>query len=132
MKEPGRAPVYMALYPELAKIARSHGYALAIHGSCNRDLDLVCVPWADTVSHPQMVVDEIIRTFDIRQIGTPFRMKYQRLCYTISIGHGECAIDLSFVGLPVEWLAGVKVDDRAVGSYVISKGVSHFRLFNAG
>ena len=38
MKDPSYAPTYCALYPALANIARSHGYALAIHGTLGRDV----------------------------------------------------------------------------------------------
>jgi hypothetical protein len=30
MRDPNYAPVYCALYPELAEIAREHGYAMSI------------------------------------------------------------------------------------------------------
>ncbi len=97
MKDPSYAPVYCALYPKLAKIARSHGYALAIHGTLGRDMDLICVPWADKISRPIDVVDEITSTFAIRRIGEPTAKNHGREAWTISVGHGECAIDLSFV-----------------------------------
>lgn len=48
-KEHARAkqPViaYACLYHRLARVARAHGYALAMHGSLLADLDLVAVPW---------------------------------------------------------------------------------------
>lgn len=97
MKDPTYAPVYCALYPQLAKIARKHGYALAIHGTLGRDMDLICVPWADTVSDPGEVVGEIVGTFWITQVGEPTKKNHGREAWTISIGHGECALDLSFV-----------------------------------
>jgi hypothetical protein len=36
---------YVSLYKDLVKVARRHGYALCVHGSLNRDLDVVAVPW---------------------------------------------------------------------------------------
>ena len=48
MKPANRAAVYAAaLYPDLAEIAREHGYALAVHGSLARDFDLIAVPWRE-------------------------------------------------------------------------------------
>jgi hypothetical protein len=44
---PGPAAAYVTLYPELVRIAREHGYALAVHGSVRRDFDLIAVPWTD-------------------------------------------------------------------------------------
>lgn len=97
MKPANFAPAYMCLYPQLAEIARSHGYAFAVHGSCARDFDVVCVPWADEPSEPQAVVDEIVKTFAMRQIGEPEVKNHNRLCYTIVILFGECFVDLSFM-----------------------------------
>lgn len=104
MKPANFAPVYACLYPELAEIARSHGYAMAVHGSMARDFDLICVPWADTPGKPEAVVDAIISKFAIRKIGELTPMKHGRMCQTISLKFGEAALDLSFmpVGAPPE------------------------------
>lgn len=89
---------YCALYPELAEIARSHGYALAIHGSMARDFDLICIPWVDLPSEPQAVVDNITSAFSIRAVGgLHYDKPHGRITQTLSIGFGECAIDLSFM-----------------------------------
>ncbi len=45
MKQPNNAPAYALAYPVLAEAARSVGYALALHGTLNRDCDLVAIPW---------------------------------------------------------------------------------------
>lgn len=58
MKEPTRAPFYACLYPGLCDIARAHGYALAIHGTVTKDLDLIAVPWT-TAAVP---AEELMRT----------------------------------------------------------------------
>ncbi len=98
MKPSTYSPVYAAaLYPDLAEIARKHGYALACHGSLARDFDLTCIPWAKECSDPDKVVEDILSVFDIRLIGKPGTMNHGRIAYTISIGHGECALDLSFM-----------------------------------
>ena len=96
--KPGYAPVYCALYPGLAEIARAHGYALSVHGSMNRDMDLVCIPWADEVSEPQVVVDAICSRYAIKPVHEGFIHKnHGRICMLISIEFGSCAIDLSFM-----------------------------------
>lgn len=94
------APMYCALYPKLAEIARKHGYALAVHGTLQRDMDLICIPWAEKISEPQNVIDAITHEFSIRQIGDPEIKQHGRLAYTISIGFADCFIDLSFVQIP--------------------------------
>lgn len=47
---PARAAAYCALYPMLQQIAKDHGYALAVHGSIHRDMDLIAVPWIEEAS----------------------------------------------------------------------------------
>jgi len=37
---------YQELIEPLKEVARSHGYALAVHGSMTRDFDLIAVPWS--------------------------------------------------------------------------------------
>ena len=65
------APMYCALYPELAKLARDHGYPLAVHGSLQRDMDLICVPWVALPSEPADVVVAITTRLVIRSSGEP-------------------------------------------------------------
>lgn len=94
--KPNFGPVYCAMYPELAKIAQSHGYALAIHGSMGRDFDLIAVQWVDIPAEPQKVVDAFCERYAIREVDKP-TTRQGRLIYTISIAWGQCAIDLSFI-----------------------------------
>jgi hypothetical protein len=51
--------MYAAIYHGLAEIARQHGYALAIHGSLQTDLDLIAVPWIEEVSGAQELVEAL-------------------------------------------------------------------------
>lgn len=94
--KPNYSPVYAALYPAFAKIFQKHGYALSIHGSMARDFDVVAIPWAEKLSKPQVIIDEITSHFDVQKIGEAKEKNWGRICYTISIGHGSCALDLSF------------------------------------
>lgn len=97
MKDATYAPMYCALYPQLAGIARKHGYALAVHGTLGRDMDLICIPWIDQPSEPEVVVSQITSTFAIKTVGDPDTTLHGRERWTISIGFGECFIDLSFM-----------------------------------
>ena len=47
---------YPAAYRKLCKEARKHGYALAIHGSLTRDLDVLAVPWVTKASSAEVLV----------------------------------------------------------------------------
>ncbi len=97
MKPANYAPIYACVYAQLAEVARSHGYALAAHGSLAADFDLVCIPWVPGVSDPQSVVDEITSRFAIKQVGAPEQKEHGRIAYTISFKFGECRLDLSFM-----------------------------------
>jgi hypothetical protein len=45
-----------ALLEPLREMAKKHGYAVAVHGSLARDIDLVAIPWtAEAVSAPELV-----------------------------------------------------------------------------
>ena len=60
MKPALLAPAYCCLYPKLAEVAREHGYALAIHGTMARDLDLIAIPWTDSVCCAEQLVSAIV------------------------------------------------------------------------
>ncbi len=94
---PSFAPAYCAMYPDLAQIAKFHGYALAIHGSLIRDFDLICVPWIPEPSEPKEVVAEMVKSFALTEIGEPETRDHGRLIYTLAVGFGECFLDLSFM-----------------------------------
>lgn len=99
MKRANNAPIYASIYSELAELCRSHGYALAIHGSLSRDFDLVCIPWADKVSEPAAVVTAITDKFALRLLDTidlPHIKPWCREVYTLIFAWGEAALDLSF------------------------------------
>ena len=53
------SPTPAPLVAEMRAVARAHGYALAVHGSQVRDLDLVAVPWVEGCSDPDALVDAI-------------------------------------------------------------------------
>ena len=61
---PRPAASFAALYPLLAAAVRPLGYALALHGSMARDLDLVAIPWAEDAKPAEDVVDAIKRAIE--------------------------------------------------------------------
>lgn len=96
--KPNYAPVYAAaLYPELARLFVDNGYALAVHGSLANDFDLIAFPWSHKLTSRRTMLKKITKTFAIRIIGRPEKKPFGRLAYTISVGFGECALDLSFL-----------------------------------
>lgn len=97
-KNPTWAPAYMVgIYPALAAAARTKGYALALHGSLQRDLDLVAIPWTDDAADPKDLLSVLCEEFDIETnnpLGMPMAKPHGRLCWTIPLWWGAY-IDLS-------------------------------------
>ena len=113
MKPANFAPAYAALYPQFAEIARQHGYAMAVHGTMGRDFDVVCIPWVEKPSEPQAVVDAIMKRFKVDQVHGWDVREHGREVTTLSIGFGECFVDLSF--MPRNPQAGLPKADKARG-----------------
>ena len=60
------AAVYAWMIPALRRVAREHGYALGLHGSMARDLDLIAVPWVDNASSAEVLVEAVMKAVDGR------------------------------------------------------------------
>lgn len=60
MKKPTQAKpgLYTIFYEYLKQIAENYGYNLVVHGSMQRDLDLIAIPWIDNPKPEQeMIID---------------------------------------------------------------------------
>ncbi len=53
--------LFAALLPAMVATARRLGYALAVHGSMNRDLDVVAIPWTEEA----VSADELAETLRV-------------------------------------------------------------------
>jgi hypothetical protein len=51
--------LYAYCYEAMKVIAKDHGYNLVLHGSMNRDLDLIAIPWV----HNPKPESEMIKAF---------------------------------------------------------------------
>lgn len=91
-----RPLAYACHLPRIAAIARQFGYAIAVHGSLQRDLDLVAVPWSEAATDAEELVKAICETagaFIIPgQDATP--KPHGRVAYILQMGAG-LYIDLS-------------------------------------
>lgn len=100
MKKPNPtyAPVYCIYYPGLSKLAREYGYGVAVHGSMQRDFDMICIPWIDEAKDPQTVVDAICDTFNFETVGDVTNKPHGRMVYALQPvgGKGVC-FDLGFM-----------------------------------
>lgn len=47
------------LLPALREVARRNGYALAVHGSLERDIDLVAAPWREGATSAESLIADL-------------------------------------------------------------------------
>lgn len=86
------SPWYALMYTKLDRLAHRRGYALAIHGSMARDLDLVAIPWVEDADDPELLLEDFRRYIapqgskvDLKLLP-PSKKPHGRLAYTIPIG----------------------------------------------
>jgi hypothetical protein len=101
--KPSRPVVYSLFYEVMRQIANDHGYALCLHGSMQRDMDVVAIPW---IPEPKPYID-MIKAFG-KAIGYVYDDIYieanmsdkplGRKAINLNIG-GENWIDLSIIQL---------------------------------
>lgn len=53
---------YRSILPAIREAAKACGYAIGLHGSMRRDLDLIAVPWRDDPAHRDVLARAIQRT----------------------------------------------------------------------
>lgn len=85
------AKAYAATIHELRAVARTLGYALTVHGTIKRDIDLVAIPWTEEAVEPQALADALLAETE-RVIGFavygndgpfPRPKPHGRMCWTI-------------------------------------------------
>lgn len=92
------APVYANALVQARITAKPYGYAIGLHGSGTRDLDLIAVPWADGAAPAEDLVAAIQANVKgyIEPTRNPVAKPHGRRCWTIHLGGGPF-IDLSVV-----------------------------------
>lgn len=100
MKPSNYGPFYAAwLYPKLAEVFRTFGYALAVHGSVASDFDLIAVPWTEDAADPQVVIDECMRKFAFKKVPDGYqgeKKPHGRLAFRVPFSFDACSMDVSF------------------------------------
>lgn len=54
-----RRRYYLALIPKIRAVAMRAGYAVAVHGSLTRDLDMMAMPWVEEAVDPAELAKRI-------------------------------------------------------------------------
>jgi len=90
------------LLPPMRLAARGCGYALTIHGSQARDIDLVAIPWIERADDPELLVARLCGVI-AGVTGRALPMKewadkpHGRRAVTIIHGAHDAEIDLSII-----------------------------------
>lgn len=107
VQEQPYAPAYGIIDPDYARYysiirctAWQYGYAIGMHGSFTRDLDLIAVPWTEEACAADRLVQVICGRTDLEQHHkNPTEKPHGRLCFTLLLpGFGDPRwIDLSIM-----------------------------------
>lgn len=104
MKQATRAPVYAVLFTGLSDIVRSHGYALAAHGSMQTDMDVVAIPWTEGATSAEELVEGIVEYLsvfsmlvdgEVKRYG-PEQKPHGRVAWVLALGYGA-QLDISIM-----------------------------------
>jgi hypothetical protein len=92
-------PDYARVYSQARIVAWQFGFALVIHGSFTRDLDLLLVPWEVRACNgvAQTVVERIARACGLTVNGAPSDKAHGRKAYRLLFpgAHDPRWVDLS-------------------------------------
>ena len=61
---------YAALINPIRKVARQLGYAIGLHGTIARDIDLIACPWTDEAVDPEILVEAIAELVKAHEGGS--------------------------------------------------------------
>lgn len=72
---------------EAIRIAgRALGYAIGVHGSIDRDIDLIAAPWVDDAADPMILVEAIRRIVrGLIHTAEPEKKPHGRLAWSIHV-----------------------------------------------
>lgn len=90
---------FFHVVPKLLPVAKRLGYAIALHGSFQRDLDVVAIPWTEEAVSPE----ELVEALRVEVHGWIYRDRdpsptikpHGRLVWSIHTEEGIGYIDLS-------------------------------------
>lgn len=109
MKPIHAKPSLYAFYFDVIKeIGLKYGYNIVLHGSMNRDLDLIAIPWSEAIGDKSSMLNEIseaIGGFILIESDSDrmaFRKKYHgRECWVININR---TVKAKYGGMVTEFI----------------------------
>lgn len=85
--------LYAYYFEQLKDIAYTYGYNLVLHGSLNRDLDLIAIPWQVNIGDQDEMINEFCTVLGGRQMIQSKEDRYcfphGRMSYVINLNRGE-------------------------------------------
>ncbi len=98
----------------------NQGYAVAVHGSQVKDLDLIAVPWRDTALDAQAVAGIIAEAIPgFIEKGSPEEKPHGRLSFTIRPyshwGFDSWYIDLAVMPRDCDWASPASTEEPTDG-----------------
>lgn len=90
------------ILPPMRNAALDAGYALAVHGSLNRDIDLIAVPWVEGCDSKEVLAERltgalrgVVKTATQRESWNEKPHGRRSVCLWAYCGGNSAAIDLS-------------------------------------
>lgn len=92
---------YARFFTDARLACWGYGYALAMHGSFTRDLDLIAMPWTNSACEAEKLIQQIeYRTEWKRQKREPSQREHGRMVWTLTSPKFECARFVDFSVVP--------------------------------
>ena len=87
--------IYCCIFGKLQQVARDNGYSLCVHGSMDRDFDLVAIPWTDEAVDPVELIHvafvDALRPDSVSEVELK---PHGRLAWFLCVGSG-LGVDIS-------------------------------------
>ncbi len=85
--------LYAYYFLQLKEIALTYGYNLVLHGSLNRDLDLIAIPWKEEIGNKEEMIKEFCEYIGgyllMPDATNDFKVTHHgRMQYVININRG--------------------------------------------
>lgn len=89
---------FFHVVPKLLPVAKRLGYAIALHGSFKRDLDVIAVPWTEDAVSAKELAEALrieVHGWLMKEDPNPTVKPHGRLAWSIHTEDGIGYIDLS-------------------------------------
>ena len=96
----GREAFYACMWNDIRQCAMDNGWAVALHGSLNSDMDIMAMPWVENAVTFSELINKIAELFDGNDIALIYSIHYDkphnRAVATIPI-FGDFYLDISAI-----------------------------------